>query len=154
MFSEPLLAHPAEIGGVDATWHRHPRDDADRDQHDADADDEEHMVVAAISRIAMLTRRQMTVCPLVHKASWPVHSGTAPFEAGAYTGNMQLVSIKPIAAMLWVSAAFVMGIAANVASLSSWAVLTGVAVVPPLVMMWRWNDPRETMSESLQEALR
>jgi len=47
MFSEPLLAHPAEIGGVDATWHRHPRDDADRDQHDADADDEEHMGVAA-----------------------------------------------------------------------------------------------------------
>ena len=45
MFSEPLLAHPAEIGGVHATRHPHPRDDADRDQHDADADEEEHMVV-------------------------------------------------------------------------------------------------------------
>ena len=46
MFSEPLLAHPAEIGGVHATWHPHPGDDADRDQHDSDADDEQHMVLA------------------------------------------------------------------------------------------------------------
>jgi hypothetical protein len=30
--------------------------------------------------------------------------------------------------------------------------LTGVAVVPPLVMMWRWNDPRQTMSETIQHA--
>ena len=48
MFSEPLLAHPAEIGGgVDATWHTHPGDDDDADQHHDDADDEQHMVVAA-----------------------------------------------------------------------------------------------------------
>jgi hypothetical protein len=67
---------------------------------------------------------------------------------------MQLVSIKPVIAMLWVSAAFIVGIAGNFDSLSSWAVLTGVAVVPPLVMMWRWNDPRQTMSEAIQEALR
>jgi hypothetical protein len=39
-------------------------------------------------------------------------------------------------------------------SFSGWAVLTGVAVVPPLVMMWRWNDPRQTMSESIQDARR
>ena len=69
MFSEPLLAHPAEISGIHATWYPHPRDDADRDQHDADADDEEHMVVAAISRVPILTRRQVTVCALVHKVS-------------------------------------------------------------------------------------
>jgi hypothetical protein len=67
---------------------------------------------------------------------------------------MQLASIKPIVAMLWVLAALVIGIAGNVDSLSSWTVLAGVAVVPPLVMMWRWNDPRQTMSESVQEALR
>jgi hypothetical protein len=67
---------------------------------------------------------------------------------------MQLVSIKPIIAMLWVSAAFIMGIAGNLDSFSSWTVLTGVAVVPPLVMMWRWNDPRQTMSESIQDARR
>jgi len=45
MFSEPLLAYPAETTGVHATWYPHPRDDADGDQHDTDADDKEHMVV-------------------------------------------------------------------------------------------------------------
>jgi hypothetical protein len=67
---------------------------------------------------------------------------------------MQLLSIKPVIAILWVSATFIIGIAGNLDSFSSWAVLTGVAVVPPLVMMWRWDDPHQTMSESIQEALR
>ena len=83
-----------------------------------------------------------------------MHSGTARSNAGAYTRNMQLASIKPIIAMLWVSAVVILGIAGNLDSLSSWAVLAAVAVVPPLVMMWRWNDPRQTMSETIQEARR
>ena len=67
---------------------------------------------------------------------------------------MQLISMKPIIALLWASAAFVIGIAGNVDSFSSWTILAVVAVVPPLVMMWRWNEPRETLSESIQEARR
>jgi hypothetical protein len=67
---------------------------------------------------------------------------------------MQLVSIKPISALLWVSAAFIIGIAGNVDSFSSWTLLVGLAVVPPLILIWRWNDPRQTMSETIQEALR
>ena len=67
---------------------------------------------------------------------------------------MQLMSIKLVIAMLWVLAAFIIGIAVHVDSFSGWAVLTGGAVVPPLVMMWWWNHPRQTMSESIQEALR
>ena len=67
---------------------------------------------------------------------------------------MQLVSVKPVLAILWVSAAFVIGLAGRLDSFSSWTVLTGVGVVPSLVMMWRWNDPRQTISESFQEALR
>jgi len=46
MFSEPLLAHPAEVG-VDATWHTHSGNDDDCDEHHDEADDEQHMVVAA-----------------------------------------------------------------------------------------------------------
>ena len=83
-----------------------------------------------------------------------VHSGTARFDAGPYTGSMQLVSIKLILVMLCVSAAFLIGIAGNADSFSSWTLLAGLAVVPPLILMWRWNDPRQTMSESIQEALR
>ena len=67
---------------------------------------------------------------------------------------MQLVSIKAIIAMLWVSTVTVVGIAGNLNSVTSWIVLAVVAVVPPLVVMWRWNDPRPTMSESSQEVLR
>src|SRR5512138_90798 len=48
MFREPLLAHPAEIGGLHAAWHPHPRDDADRDRHDGDGEDEQHMILAAL----------------------------------------------------------------------------------------------------------
>jgi hypothetical protein len=47
VFGEPLLAHPAELAGVNATWHPHPTDEAARDQDDTDADtddDEEHML--------------------------------------------------------------------------------------------------------------
>ncbi len=67
---------------------------------------------------------------------------------------MQLPSIKRVIALLWVSATFFIGIAGNVGSFSSWAVLAGIAVVPPLVMMWRWNEPHQTMSESIQQARR
>jgi hypothetical protein len=83
-----------------------------------------------------------------------VHSGTARFNAGAYTWSMQLESIKAVFAMLWVSAVCMAGIAGNVNSTSSWTVLTAVAVLPPLVMMRLWNDPRQTISQSIQQVLR
>ena len=67
---------------------------------------------------------------------------------------MQLVSIKAIIAMRWVSTVSVVGIAGNLNSVTSWIVLAVVAIVPPLVVMWQWNDPRQTMSETIQEVLR
>ena len=67
---------------------------------------------------------------------------------------MQLVSIKANFAVLWVSAVSLAGVVWNVNSLSSWITLAGVAVLPSLVMMRLWNDPRQTMSQSIQEALR
>jgi hypothetical protein len=83
-----------------------------------------------------------------------VHSGTAPFSAGAYSSGMELVSLKAVLATVWVSAVLIAGLAGNLNSLSSWAVLAGGAVLPPIVMMWRWNAPGQTMSESIQEARR
>ena len=67
---------------------------------------------------------------------------------------MQVTPIKPIFALLCVAAAFILGVAGKVDSFSSWTLLAGVAVVPSLVMMWRWNDQRRSMSQSIQEALR
>ena len=67
---------------------------------------------------------------------------------------MQLVSIKATIAMLWVSTVSIAGIAGNLNSFPSWTALAVVALTPPLVMMWRWNDPLLTMSEAIQEARR
>ena len=67
---------------------------------------------------------------------------------------MELVSIAAVIALLWVSTVAIVGVGGNTNSFASWSVLAGVAVLPPLVMMWRWNDPRRTMSETIQEALR
>ena len=66
----------------------------------------------------------------------------------------QLVPKKALIVMLWVSAVFVIGLVGNVDSFASWTLLTALAVVPPLIMMWQWNDARQTMSESIQKALR
>jgi hypothetical protein len=71
VFSEPLLAYPAEIGGVHATWHPHSGDDDDEQQRDDDTEDEQHMFAESVfSRpIAILALLQTTVSALVHKAS-------------------------------------------------------------------------------------
>jgi len=66
---------------------------------------------------------------------------------------MQLASLKAVVATVWVSAVLIAGLAAKLNSLWSWAVLAGVAVLPPIVMMW-WSAPRQTLSESIQEARR
>jgi hypothetical protein len=79
---------------------------------------------------------------------------TARFRAGTYASNMQLESIKATVATVWVSAVCTAGIAGHLRSLWGWTVLAGVALLPPLVMMWRWNNPRQTMSETIQEARR
>ena len=66
---------------------------------------------------------------------------------------MQPVSTKTITAMLALSAAFVIGIA-GIWSHSSWTVIAGVAGVPPVVMMWLWDDPPQTMSQTIRTVLR
>lgn len=71
-----------------------------------------------------------------------------------YSSDMQLLSIKVVVTILWVLAVCVAGIAVRTSSLSSWAFLAGVAVLPPIIMMWRWNDPPQSMSESINEARR
>ncbi len=83
-----------------------------------------------------------------------VHSGTAPFSDTPYSSGMQLVSLKAVLATVWVSAAVVAGIAGNLSSVTSWTLLAGIAVIPPRVIMWRWNAPPQTVSESLQQARR
>jgi hypothetical protein len=67
---------------------------------------------------------------------------------------MQLVSLRAVVATVWVSVALLAGLAGSVRSISGWGLLAGVALLPPVVMMWRWHTPLQTMSESIQEARR
>ena len=47
--------------------------------------------------------------------------------------------MKATVATLWISGVCVVGIAADVDSLSGWAALAGLAALLPLVMLWRWR---------------
>jgi hypothetical protein len=65
---------------------------------------------------------------------------------------MHRLSIKAVIAMLWVVAVTIA--VGNVNSLVLWTVLAVVALLPPVVIMRWWSEPRQSMSQSIQEALR
>jgi len=67
---------------------------------------------------------------------------------------MTLNRIKTTAAGIWVFGMGVAGVLIDVTSSSSWLALAGCAIVPPLVMLRYWNHPEQTMSQSIQRALR
>lgn len=65
---------------------------------------------------------------------------------------MQGDSIKTAITAVWLSAVSAAGLAGNLRSLPAWAVLAIVATIPALVMMWRWNDPRHTTTDTIPAA--
>jgi hypothetical protein len=67
---------------------------------------------------------------------------------------MQRKYTKVILAAAWMSAVCAAGLVGDVSSLSSWIVLAGFGILPPLVMMQYWSDPAQSISESIQEVLR
>jgi lysylphosphatidylglycerol synthetase-like protein (DUF2156 family) len=67
---------------------------------------------------------------------------------------MQLEYAKVLLAGAWVLAMGVLGYFTTSSSATSWAVLVVLTVIP-IAAMWRfWNVPRQTMSESINEARR
>jgi hypothetical protein len=83
-----------------------------------------------------------------------VHFGTSPSRRTAYSRAMTLKNIKAGIAVAWVLVVGVAGFLAGVTSPSGWLALAGLAIVPPLVMMRFWQSPDQTMSQSIQDALR
>ena len=61
---------------------------------------------------------------------------------------MRLESMKASIATLWVSSVWAAGIAGNVNSLPAWTVLASGGILLPLILLWRWEIPRPSMSES------
>lgn len=63
-------------------------------------------------------------------------------------------SIKVIATVLWVALIGIAGLAGKLQSPSAWVLSAVAAFLPPTVMLWRWNTPPQTLSESINEARR
>jgi hypothetical protein len=111
-----------------------------------------------LSRMAGQTVSDAPGCALANRlgrvVGAPVHSGTAPSATCQYTFDMGLNSIKATVTAVWVFVVCATAIALQVGSVSGWTVIAALAILPPLVMMWRWNDPPATMSEIIDEARR
>ena len=67
---------------------------------------------------------------------------------------MTLPQIKVLAVTAWVLAIGAVALLVGVTSTSAWLATGALAIVPPLVAMRFWKRPDQTMSQSIQEALR
>jgi len=67
---------------------------------------------------------------------------------------MPIRSIKTILAGAWVLAAILIGVVAGVQSAGALVVLAALGLLPPIGMFLFWNEPTQTMSESISEARR
>jgi hypothetical protein len=67
---------------------------------------------------------------------------------------MRLKQIKRGFASAWVLFAVVVGLAAAVSSTGGLVALPALGRLPPLALMLLWNDPPETMSESIRDGRR
>jgi drug/metabolite transporter (DMT)-like permease len=66
---------------------------------------------------------------------------------------MQRPYLKIVLAVVWVFAVAVLGYAVGPQSLSAWVAFVALAVLPPLVTLYFWKAPPESLSESIQKAL-
>jgi hypothetical protein len=67
---------------------------------------------------------------------------------------MELRKIKSTVAAVWVLAAIVVGLVAGVTSPGGLVALAALALLPPLALLFLWNHPSESMSESIQQGRR
>jgi hypothetical protein len=83
-----------------------------------------------------------------------VQWGTARRATVPYAQRMTLEYTKASFAASWVLAICAIGFIAGVTFASGMTVLAAVAVLPPVVMWRLWTAPRESLSESIREAIR
>ena len=63
---------------------------------------------------------------------------------------MRMKQIKLTSGILWVAAAAIVALLVGVSSPGGLALLAAFALLPPLAMVMLWNEPQETMSESIR----
>jgi hypothetical protein len=65
---------------------------------------------------------------------------------------MTLRLMKASASVLWILAVFVFFVLASRGlSMSDGTVIAAIAILPPILLWFWWNDPEPTMSESINE---
>jgi hypothetical protein len=66
---------------------------------------------------------------------------------------MQIQRIKMIACTVWVLAAFAIATIVGASGVGL-AAAAAFAFLPPLALLFLWNEPKQTMSESISRARR
>ena len=69
----------------------------------------------------------------------------------SYAWGVTLQNIKMIVSGVWMLTALVIAIVADVSWLAGIAIAT-LGVLPPLALLLWWNEPAQTMSESIRQA--
>jgi hypothetical protein len=67
--------------------------------------------------------------------------------------SMELQYIKMTIATFWVLTAIAITLVADLSG-SGWIALGSLGLLPPLAILLLWNDPPQTISESIREARR
>jgi hypothetical protein len=67
---------------------------------------------------------------------------------------MRLENIKAVICVGWVVVTCAGGSMVGIDTASGWALFAAVVCLPPLALWLLWNDPRQTLSESIDQARR
>ena len=67
---------------------------------------------------------------------------------------MNLLYVKAAIGMSWACSVLMLGRLAHASSVTDWATLVCLAVVPPSILMHRWSEPVPSTSQHIQQALR
>jgi hypothetical protein len=77
-----------------------------------------------------------------------------PCDADGTLDAMEPYYYKFAVAAAWVLVIGLAGMVSGVTTLPAMAALAAVTLVPPAVMLHLWNDPQQTLSESIHEVRR
>jgi hypothetical protein len=162
VFGEPLRAHPAKIGWIDAPGNACVVKRQRANGCDENCDSEQHGLDAAghSPAIAVIVPdRAAIVCAVMHictRSEVPdtVQYGTAAPAARGYTHLMYSRNMKTVLFVDWVIAVCLTALAIGTTSVPNWVVVAFVAGVPPLVVRSFWHAPEQTISASIHEARR
>ena len=67
---------------------------------------------------------------------------------------MQRQHPRVVAAAAWVLTTGLIGVLTGASSVGAVAFLVGCGLVPPLLMLYGWREPPQTLTESIRKALR